>query len=221
MPALPGNEDVRSINCVVGETDDGRLNDIRARTITRDDVFAAIRSAHGGAVEEGSVGAGTGTIAFDFKGGIGTSSRRLPEKLGGYTVGRLCSRTSAASSRSPGTGREGARPLLPEAGARLDHDRHRHRRACRRAQSEADGRARDDGPGAHGCRRHERERRLRDRVQHRAQRDAARSQRLDVAAIPGDDRGNRGGHLQLAVHGDAGWIGRSAADRQDVGSPKD
>lgn len=89
MLALPGNEDVRSINCVVGETNDGRLNDIRARQITRDDVFAAIRSAHGGAVEEGSVGAGTGTVAFDFKGGIGTSSRKLPEKLGGYTVGVL------------------------------------------------------------------------------------------------------------------------------------
>jgi D-aminopeptidase len=89
MLALPGNEDVRSINCVVGETNDGRLNDIRARQITGDDVFAAIRSAHGGAVEEGSVGAGTGTVAFDFKGGIGTSSRKLPEKLGGYTVGVL------------------------------------------------------------------------------------------------------------------------------------
>lgn len=89
MLALPGNEDVRSINPVVGETNDGRLNDIRARQITRDDVFAAIRNAHVGAVEEGSVGAGTGTIAFDFKGGIGTSSRKLPAKLGGYAVGVL------------------------------------------------------------------------------------------------------------------------------------
>jgi D-aminopeptidase len=89
MLALPGNEDVRSINPIVGETNDGRLNDIRARAITRDDVFAAIRNAHDGAVEEGSVGAGTGTIAFDFKGGIGTSSRKLPAKLGGYTVGVL------------------------------------------------------------------------------------------------------------------------------------
>ena len=89
MLALPGNEDVRSINPVVGETNDGRLNDIRARAITRDDVFSAIRSAHDGRVEEGSVGAGTGTIAFDFKGGIGTSSRKLPPNLGGYTVGVL------------------------------------------------------------------------------------------------------------------------------------
>ena len=89
MLALPGNEDVRSINPIVGETQDGRLNDIRARAITRDDVFAAIRNAHDGPVEEGSVGAGTGTIAFEFKGGIGTSSRKLPAKLGGYTVGTL------------------------------------------------------------------------------------------------------------------------------------
>ncbi len=89
MLALPGNEDVKSINPIVGETNDGRLNDIRARAITRDDVFAAIRNAHDGPVEEGSVGAGTGTIAFGFKGGIGTSSRKLPAKLGGYTVGVL------------------------------------------------------------------------------------------------------------------------------------
>ncbi len=85
MLALPGNEDVKSINPVVGETNDGRINDIRARDVTREDVFAAIRGAHGGAVEEGSVGAGTGTIAFDWKGGIGTSSR----KSGAYTVGVL------------------------------------------------------------------------------------------------------------------------------------
>ena len=85
MIALPGNEDVRSINIVVGETNDGRLNDIRARGITRDDVFAAIRGAKGGVVEEGSVGAGTGTVAFGYKGGIGTSSR----KAGAYTVGVL------------------------------------------------------------------------------------------------------------------------------------
>ncbi len=89
MLALPGNEDVESINPLVGETNDGYLNDIRGRHITRDDVFAAIKNAKGGAVEEGSVGAGTGTSAFGFKGGIGTSSRRLPPKLGGYTVGVL------------------------------------------------------------------------------------------------------------------------------------
>jgi D-aminopeptidase len=89
MLALPGNEDVESINPLVGETNDGYLNDIRGRHITREDVFAAIKNAKSGPVEEGSVGAGTGTIAFGFKGGIGTSSRRLPPKLGGYTVGVL------------------------------------------------------------------------------------------------------------------------------------
>jgi D-aminopeptidase len=90
MLALPGNEDVESINPLVGETNDGYLNDIRGRHITREDVFAAIKNAKGGRpVEEGSVGAGTGTVAFGFKGGIGTSSRRLPPKLGRYTVGVL------------------------------------------------------------------------------------------------------------------------------------
>src|SRR5499427_5453737 len=89
MLALPGNEDVESINPLVGETNDGYLNDIRGRHISREDVFAAIKNAKGGAVEEGSVGAGTGTVAFGFKGGIGTSSRKLPSSLGGYTVGVL------------------------------------------------------------------------------------------------------------------------------------
>ena len=89
MLALPGNEDVLSINPVVGETNDGYLSDIRGRHITPDDVFAAIKGAKGGPVEEGTVGAGTGTIAFGWKGGIGTSSRHLPVNLGGYTVGVL------------------------------------------------------------------------------------------------------------------------------------
>jgi len=89
MLALPGNEDVQSINPLVAETNDGYLNDIRGRHIARDDVFSAIRNAKGGAVAEGSVGAGTGTVAFGFKGGIGTSSRKLPARLGGFTVGVL------------------------------------------------------------------------------------------------------------------------------------
>src|SRR6266511_300348 len=84
MLALPGNEQVRSINPLVAETNDGTLNDIRARAVGRDEVFHAIQSASGGPVEEGSVGAGTGTIAFGWKGGIGTASRKLP---GGWTVG--------------------------------------------------------------------------------------------------------------------------------------
>lgn len=89
MLALPGNDDVQSINPLVGETNDGYLNDIRGRHITRDEVFAAIKSARGGLVEEGAVGAGTGTVAFGWKGGIGTASRKLPQNLGGYTVGVL------------------------------------------------------------------------------------------------------------------------------------
>jgi D-aminopeptidase len=89
MLALPGNENVQSINPLVGETNDGGLNDIRGRHITSSDVAEAIRSAKSGPVEEGVVGAGTGTVAFGFKGGIGTSSRKLPANLGGYTVGVL------------------------------------------------------------------------------------------------------------------------------------
>jgi D-aminopeptidase len=89
MLALPGNEDVLSINPVVGETNDGYLSDIRGRHITPEDVFGAIKNAKSGPVEEGAVGAGTGTVVFGWKGGIGTSSRRLPQKLGGYTVGVL------------------------------------------------------------------------------------------------------------------------------------
>ena len=89
MLTLPGNEEARSINPVVAETNDGYLNDIRARSISRDDVFSAIKDAKSGVVEEGCVGAGTGTIAFDFKGGIGSSSRKLPTHLGGHTVGVL------------------------------------------------------------------------------------------------------------------------------------
>jgi len=89
MLGLPENAGVRSVNPVVAETNDGTLNDIRGRHVGRDEVFAAIRNARGGVVEEGAVGAGTGTIAFGFKGGIGTASRRLPEAQGGYTVGAL------------------------------------------------------------------------------------------------------------------------------------
>ena len=85
----PGNENVRSVNPVVGETNDGWLNDIRGRHVTMNHVFEAIDNAKTGPVEEGSVGAGTGTSALGFKGGIGTASRILPEKLGGYTVGVL------------------------------------------------------------------------------------------------------------------------------------
>ncbi len=85
----PGNEKVMSVNAVVGETNDGRLNDIRGRHVTPEHVLEAIRSASGGPVAEGNAGAGTGTVCFGFKGGIGTSSRVLPATRGGYTVGVL------------------------------------------------------------------------------------------------------------------------------------
>ncbi len=89
MLALPGNESVQSINPLVGETNDGYLNDIRGRHVGRDEVFGALKNARIAPIEEGTVGAGTGTVAFGFKGGIGTSSRKLPAALGGYTVGVL------------------------------------------------------------------------------------------------------------------------------------
>jgi D-aminopeptidase len=87
--AQPGMTGVGSINPVVGETNDGGLNAIRSRPIRTEHVRAALEQAGGGAVEEGAVGAGTGTVAFGWKGGIGTSSRVLPATLGGYTVGVL------------------------------------------------------------------------------------------------------------------------------------
>jgi len=87
--AQPGNNDVLSVNPLVGETNDGWLNDIRGFHVTQDDVKRALREARSGPVEEGSVGAGQGTIAFGWKGGIGTSSRHLPQKDGGFMVGVL------------------------------------------------------------------------------------------------------------------------------------
>ncbi len=87
--SIPENSDVQSVNPVAGETNDGYLNDIRGRHVSTEDVLEAIHSAKNGPVEEGSVGAGTGTICYSFKGGIGTSSRKLPDDLGAYTVGVL------------------------------------------------------------------------------------------------------------------------------------
>lgn len=87
--AQKGNENVRSVNPVVGETNDSYLNDIRGRHVKANHVMEALQKATSGAVEEGNVGAGTGTVCFGWKGGIGTSSRKLPAKLGGYTVGVL------------------------------------------------------------------------------------------------------------------------------------
>ena len=89
MLFLEGNEEVGSLNAVVGETNDGYLNDIRGRHVRPEHVVEAIKKAKNGPVREGNVGAGTGTVCFGFKGGIGTSSRTLPANLGGYTVGVL------------------------------------------------------------------------------------------------------------------------------------
>lgn len=86
---FPENDQVRSVNPVVGETNDGYLNDIRGRHVTKQDVRDALKAAASGKVAQGNVGAGTGTAAFGFKGGIGTSSRKLPNNVGGYTVGVL------------------------------------------------------------------------------------------------------------------------------------
>jgi D-aminopeptidase len=83
------NEHVQSVNAVIGETNDGYLNDIRGRHVTKQDVVNAIKNAAANNVEEGNVGAGTGTVCFGWKGGIGTASRKLPQNIGGYTVGVL------------------------------------------------------------------------------------------------------------------------------------
>jgi D-aminopeptidase len=123
----PGNEDVLSVNPVVGETNDGSLNDIRGRHITADDVFAAIKNAKSGPVEEGAVGAGTGTVAFGWKGGIGTSSRRLPPNVGGYTVGVLVQTnfggvlTIAGAPVGLELGQYYLRKELQQAGNGIDH----------------------------------------------------------------------------------------------------
>lgn len=85
----PGNESVQSVNAIVGETNDGYLNDIRGMHLSANEIIQAIETAEDGPVQEGNVGAGTGTVCFGWKGGIGTASRKLPESMGGYTVGVL------------------------------------------------------------------------------------------------------------------------------------
>jgi D-aminopeptidase len=114
--AQPGMENVRSINPVVGETNDGFLSDIRARPIRPEHVTNALERAAGGVVEEGTVGAGAGTVAFGWKGGIGTSSRKLSAKSGGYTVGVLVQSNYGGDLTINGVpvGRELSRPQTPE-----------------------------------------------------------------------------------------------------------
>ena len=113
---LPSNEDVRSANPVVAETNDGYLNNIRARPITEADVLSAIRGATEGPVAEGAVGAGRGTVAFGWKGGIGTSSRKLVQQQGGWTVGVLVQTNYGGNLRIAGVPieiRAGAQPAPP------------------------------------------------------------------------------------------------------------
>ena len=116
---LPGNEDVRSANVVVGETNDGRLSDIRARAVGPEHVTAAIASASMGAVEVGAVGAGAGTVCFGYKGGIGTSSR----VIGGHTIGVLVQTNFGGQLNVRGrSGRGGGRGQRPQSLASADHD---------------------------------------------------------------------------------------------------
>jgi D-aminopeptidase len=166
---LKGNENVLSVNPVVGETNDGWLSDIRSRPIAPEDVFAAISNATAGPVEEGVVGAGTGTVAFGFKGGIGTSSRRLPASLGGYTVGVLVQtnfggnlivagvpignelgqfypKISADGNKAPGSGTvDGSCMIVVATDAPLDH-RNLNRLAARAMM----GLARTGSSGSNG-----------------------------------------------------------------------
>jgi len=118
-----GNEHVRSVNAVVGETNDGYLNDIRGMHVQREHVVQAIERAKGGAVEEGSVGAGTGTMTMGWKGGVGTSSRVLPDSLGGWTIGALVQTNYGGALTIDGArvgealGRHAFRQAVPDEGA--------------------------------------------------------------------------------------------------------
>jgi D-aminopeptidase len=122
----PGHDDVSSVNAVVGETNDGSLNDIRGQHVTESDVIAAVEAADGGPVAEGSVGAGTGTSALGWKGGIGTSSRVLPDEHDGYTVGALVQANYGGVLRIDGVpvgrrlGRYDFRSVVEGAGAASD-----------------------------------------------------------------------------------------------------
>ena len=222
MLALPGNEDVRSINPIVGETNDGRLNDIRARAITRDDVFAAIRNAHDGAVEEGSVGAGTGTIAFDFKGGIGTASRRLPAKLGGYTIGVLVQSNFGGILTIAGApvGKElGKYYLKQELGSIMiviATDAPVDARNLKRMGARAImGLARTGAAGTNGSGDYAIAFSMSNNKSRRPS-----AERLDVAPLPRRNRSDGGGDLQLAVHGDEDQRCRAAADRSHDRDPE-
>jgi len=141
-----------TINPIVGETNDSRVNNMWADPIQREQVFEALANASGGPVEEGSVGAGTGTQAFGWKGGIGTSSRVLPDSLGGYTVGVLVQTNYGGTLTINGApvGRElGSYSYRRELESAGDHDGRSDRCTAECAQSRPDSNARNNGPGSH------------------------------------------------------------------------
>ncbi len=182
-----GNASVRSVNALVGETNDGGLNDIRAQHVRREHIWQAIDQANGGPVTEGCVGAGTGTACFAWKGGIGTSSRVLPERFGGYKLGILVQTnfggvlTIAGAPVGKALGRYEYNPdatrgrlrrdraaeiALRRAERRLLHDRGGHRRPARRSRPQATGCPVDLRPGADRLILQQRQRRLRHRLHH-------------------------------------------------------
>jgi D-aminopeptidase len=121
MLALPANQDVQSVNALVAETNDGYLNDIRGRHITPDDVLSAIKNARGGAVEEGAIGAGTGTVAFGFKGGIGVltiNGAPVGQELGRYYLQNELAQTGQSSARD--TNPDGSVIIVVATDAPLD-----------------------------------------------------------------------------------------------------
>jgi D-aminopeptidase len=126
----PGNERVKSVNAIVGETNDGTLNDIRRRGVLGEHVVAAIEQARAGPVEEGAVGAGTGTIAFGFKGGIGTSSRKVPVQAASYTVGVLVQTNFGGALQLDGASSDGSIMIIVATDAPLS-DRNLERLARR------------------------------------------------------------------------------------------
>jgi D-aminopeptidase len=153
----PGNEDVRSVNPVVGETNDGWLNDIRGRHVRPEHVLAALEAAREGPFALGSVGAGTGTMALGWKGGIGTSSRRLGPGDGGFTLGVLVQSNFGGTLTMAGVpvGRELAPPPRPDAGGScmmvVATDAPLDARQLRRLAARAvHGMARAGASGSHG-----------------------------------------------------------------------
>ncbi len=177
---------MRSVNALVGETNDSGLNDIRGQHVRREHVWSAIDQAKGGPVAEGCVGAGTGTACFAWKGGIGTSSRILPERFGGYRLGVLVQTnfggvlTIAGAPVGKELGQYEFNPDSPRrrrasieqrgsvrrAQRRLLHDRGGHRRPARRPRPQAIGRPSPLRTGANGIVLQQRQRRLRHRLHH-------------------------------------------------------